>query len=131
MVLSPKKSSILSLTCLLVKLGECVSTEPVPIRTRTSKLELYQNYFESEYIRFTASDVSNSCAAILQHEGIVAFLRAVESRISSERQRALQYMEAGTEAKLHSACVTAIITNNEDIITSGFRTLLSEGHFEG
>lgn len=114
----------------VVKLGECVTNgDERPIQPGPS-LSVYQKYFEAEYIRFTAEDVRNSCAVVLQQEGFSAFLQAVGDRINSERQRALQYMVPGTEKSLEAAIVVAI-TSQHDVIASGFRTLLSEGKLDG
>eukprot|EP00039_Didymoeca_costata_P033512 m.42721 g.42721 ORF g.42721 m.42721 type:complete len:751 (-) comp9904_c0_seq1:48-2300(-) len=92
--------------------------------------QLYQDHFETAFLVATSEYYQAEFDSCLASSSMAEYMSKAESRLTEERDRVANYLEACTEQPLISMCVDLMLTRNIDKITAQFPRYLADVQIE-
>eukprot|EP01101_Sappina_pedata_P002151 TRINITY_DN12410_c0_g1_i1.p1 TRINITY_DN12410_c0_g1~~TRINITY_DN12410_c0_g1_i1.p1 ORF type:complete len:768 (+),score=286.72 TRINITY_DN12410_c0_g1_i1:26-2305(+) len=114
-----------SITKSLVSLGLNVNEKGIE-----QQLEIYQAYFEGEFVSATQRYYASESSKFISLNNISDYLKKAESRLEEEEHRVKTYLHHSTLTKLIETCQTEMIEKHKEIIWNEFQVFLQEDKFD-
>lgn len=104
-----------------IKLGTIKPSKP---------LEIYREGFEIPYINETREYYARESTLFIAQNGVSAYMKKAETRISEEELRAKQYLDTSSLEKVRKEIDTVLIERHKEMIQAECETMLKEGRQE-